>query len=67
MFGQNPNTNIEFTTFLSCGEFTVNIDIKNDVIKYIKIYSDSLNTDLPKQIENALLGKQFIISNLEKN
>ena len=66
VFGQNPNTNIEFTTFLSCGEFTVNIDIKNDVIKYIKIYSDSLNTDLPKQIENALLGKQFIISNLEK-
>lgn len=66
IFGQNPNTNISFTTFLSSGEFSINIDIKNDKITYIKVYSDTLDTILPNTIESSLKGQKFLLSDIKK-
>lgn len=66
IFGQNPNTNISFTTFLSSGEFSINIDIKNDKITYIKVYSDTLDTILPNTIESSLKGQKFLLSDITK-
>lgn len=51
---------------LSFGNFQIQINVEKSIIKDIKVYTDSLDTDIASKIENALLLQPFDLAKIKE-
>lgn len=64
-YGDSPKWEYETSKKFSWGQIDVGFCIRQGVIEKIKIYSDSMNAELPKKIEKNLFSKK--IKNVDKD
>jgi phage-related protein len=51
---------------LSFGNVQIQINVEKSIIKGIKVYTDSLDTDIASKIENALLLQPFDLAKIKE-
>lgn len=65
IYGKNPTYNIKASGKTTYGMIDMFLNIKNQQIFNIKVYSDSLNENISEIIENALIGSKYSIEDIE--
>lgn len=58
-FGETPKFKVNLHERFSFGELEIMINLKDSVIKDLKIYSDAMDVDIVKDIEEALLQVKY--------
>lgn len=58
-FGKTPQFDFETDKRFSFGDTQIYFNLRDGVIRETKVYSDCLDTELTKEIENALTGVHF--------
>lgn len=66
IYGKTPPFTFSARRRFSFGDCEVNLNLKNGRISEIKVYTDSLDFELSKKIESALLGAQLETAEIEK-
>ena len=64
--GENPSFSLEYECRLGCGSFEFCLDIKKNEIVNCTVYSDCLDENLPKRLENALKGRTLKESDISE-
>lgn len=64
IYGQTPKFDINFVHRFVWGEMDFHLNLKNGIIDSLAIYSDAMNSELIKIIENKLLNIPFKIDNI---
>lgn len=64
IYGETPKFDINFINRFTWGEIDLNINLKDGVIDSLIIYSDAMNSNLIKEIENKLLKTPFKINSI---
>ncbi|MBN2796139.1 MAG: lipoate--protein ligase [Clostridia bacterium] len=58
-FGKTPEFRITLYERFTFGDFEIMINLKDSYISEIKIFSDAMDVDLVKDLENALINKKY--------
>lgn len=64
-YGKSPECEVVHSKRFSWGEVQVHLQLKNLHIGECKVYSDSLDVDLPEKLENVLINQRFDMKNVE--
>lgn len=64
-YGKSPECEVVHSKRFSWGEVQVHLKLKNLYIEACKVYSDSLDVDLPEQLEQVLINQRFDMKNVE--
>lgn len=64
LYGQNPTYNYKFSGRTLYGQIDIYLNLKDNVISKIKVYSDSLDENIDRNIENSLIGANFSFSSI---
>lgn len=64
-YGKSPECEAVHSKRFSWGEVQVHLQLKNLHIGECKVYSDSLDVDLPEKLENVLINQRFDMKNVE--
>lgn len=64
-YGKSPECEVVHSKRFSWGEVQVHLKLKNLHIEECKVYSDSLDVDLPEKLENVLINQRFDMKNVE--
>lgn len=64
-YGKSPECEMVHSKRFSWGEVEIHMKLKNLHIQECKVYSDALDVELPKRIEQLLLNQRFDMQNVE--
>ena len=63
-YGKTPACEVEYAGLLSWGEVQVMMELKGMRIVSARVYSDTLETELPRQLEKLLNGRKYDLTDL---
>ncbi len=58
-YGKSPGCEAVYEKRFSWGEVSIHLSMKNLCIAECKVYSDALDTDLPRLLEHILIGQRY--------
>ena len=64
-YGKSPECEVVHSNRFSWGEVQVHMKLKNLYIEECKVYSDSLDVELPDKLENVLINQRFDMKNVK--
>jgi lipoate-protein ligase A len=64
-YGKSPECEVVHSKRFSWGEVQVHLKLKNLYIEECKVYSDSLDVELPDKLENVLINQRFDMQDVE--
>lgn len=64
-FGNTPKFELIRENRFDWGEFSIHMNFKNMRISDCKVYSDTLNADLPEALEKCFLGQKYDFSDFD--
>lgn len=64
-FGKSPACEISYQKRFDWGEIEVQMNLNGLVIRQVKIYSDTLEAEVPQLLENLMLNRRYDLSDLE--
>ncbi len=64
-YGKSPDCETEYRHRFDWGEIEIQMKLSHLYISEIAVYSDTLDVDLPGEIEKALLNKRFDLTDLD--
>lgn len=66
-YGKSPECEMVHSKRFDWGEVQVHLKLKNLYIQECKVYSDALDVDFPRKLENVLTSQRFDLQNVESN
>lgn len=66
-YGKSPECEVVHSKRFAWGEVQVHLKLKNLYIQECKVYSDSLDVDLPQRLEKVLISQRFDLQNVESD
>lgn len=64
-YGKSPECEVVHSKRFAWGEVQVHLKLKNLYVEECKVYSDSLDVELPEKVEKVLINQRFDMTNVE--